>query len=282
MQVISQNGELAKTISTYKKHGKTIGFVPTMGALHEGHLSLVEMANSLCDVVVISIFVNPAQFDRPEDLKKYPRSLEKDLALLEEHFPKTLVFTPSVEEIYGKSPIVKHFEFGSLETEMEGKYRTGHFDGVGTVLQLLFDIVKPDKAFFGEKDFQQLQIVRKLVKITVQPLQIIGCPISRETNGLARSSRNERLTPAQRKEAAFIYETLQKVKSFFGTKSVSFIDKWVWGQFNENQELKLEYFQIADVETLKRADQKEEGRIYRAFIAVYAGEVRLIDNISLN
>lgn len=282
MQVVTHKSELSHLVSVSKKAGKSIGFVPTMGALHRGHLTLVEEAVSQCDVVVVSIFVNPAQFNNPEDLKKYPRSLENDLKLLAESCPPAIVFVPSAEEVYGKTISMQHFDFGLLAKVMEGKYRTGHFDGVGTVLKLFFDIVKPDKAFFGEKDFQQLQIVRKLVETTRQPLQIVGCPISREPNGLARSSRNERLTAEQRGKAAFINQTLQGAKNHFGTKSATFVAEWVEDQFAKNQDLKLEYFEIADSETLKPIEQKEEGRFYRAFVAAYLNDVRLIDNIALN
>ncbi|HET8837820.1 MAG TPA: pantoate--beta-alanine ligase [Flavobacteriaceae bacterium] len=282
MQIINQKTELSRLISSYKKKGMCIGFVPTLGALHEGHLSLVKTAYENCEVVVISIFVNPTQFDNPSDLEKYPKILEKDLHLLENSFPKSIVFAPSTSEIYGKNILTQKFDFGFLENEMEGKYRTGHFDGVATVLQILFDIVKPDKAFFGEKDFQQLQIVRKLVEITKQPVEIIGCAIAREPSGLAMSSRNERLRPIEREKAAFLHEILQQAKADFGTKSADDITQWALNQFEGNNQIRLEYFEIADVETLKTVKEKQNGKKYRAFVAAYVGDVRLIDNIALN
>ena len=282
MRVVKEKNEISTIVSNAKKAGGGAGFVPTMGALHQGHLSLVEAAYRHCDLVVVSVFVNPAQFDNPEDLKKYPLSLKNDVELLKNNFPETIVFAPSVEEIYGRTISIQHFDFGPLETKMEGKYRTGHFDGVGTVLKLFFDIVKPDKVFFGEKDYQQLQIVKKLVQITGQPVQIIACPISREPNGLARSSRNERLTPAEREQAAFIHTTLQQAKIYFGTKNATFVTEWVRRQFAENQALALEYFEIAEAETLRTVQQKIKGRSHRAFVAAYLRDVRLIDNLALD
>lgn len=282
MQVINQKKVIDALVSSFKKEEKSIGFVPTMGALHDGHLSLVKIALAQCEVVVVSIFVNPTQFDKLEDLEKYPRSIDNDLALLKKCSQEIIVFTPSASEVYGGSVYTETFHFGSLEMYMEGKHRTGHFDGVASVLQLLFDIVKPDKAFFGEKDFQQLQIVKKLVNLLDLNIEIVGCPIAREPNGLAMSSRNMRLTPAERSQAKLIYETLQKVKEYFGTKSVLQISNWAIDQFLNNQEIKLEYFEIVDEETLKSVTTFEKGKNYRAFVAAYIREVRLIDNIPLN
>jgi pantoate--beta-alanine ligase len=281
LQKTSQKDELQNLLSEPRKQGHSIGFVPTMGALHEGHLSLVEKAFCESDMVVVSIFVNPTQFDKKADLEKYPRDLEKDLKLLEKKFPDVIVFSPSAKELYNGEVKRKHFDFGPISEEMEGKHRPGHFDGVGTVLELLFDIVKPDKAFFGEKDFQQLQIVKKLVEITGQTVKIIGCPISRETNGLAMSSRNELLTGNQREEAAFIHQTLQKAKKMFGTKNATFVADWARGEFKQNPHFELEYFEIADEETLKTIRKKETGRKYRAFVAAKLGNIRLIDNLAL-
>lgn len=282
MQIINQKRELSTLISSYKKKGMTIGFVPTLGALHAGHLSLLKEAYQHSDVVVVSIFVNPTQFDNSSDLKKYPKLLEKDLQLLEASFPESIVFAPSTSEIYGEKIVAQKFDFGLLEQEMEGKHRSGHFDGVATVVQILFDIVRPDKAFFGEKDFQQLQIVRKLVEITNQPVEIIGCPIVREPSGLAMSSRNERLLPIERERAAFLHKILLQAKAAFGTKSADDITQCTRKHFEDNSHIKLEYFEIADVETLKNAKEKESGKKYRAFVAAYIGDVRLIDNIALN
>ena len=282
MQIFREKDPLIQAIQTVKSDKKTVGLVPTMGALHEGHLSLVRNAFKECDLVVVSIFVNPTQFNNKEDLEKYPRNLEQDLDLLNSEFPDIWVFTPTAENLYGNKILSESFDFEGLESVMEGKFRNGHFDGVGTVVKRLFEIITPDKAFFGEKDFQQLQIIRKLTENKGLPVEIIGCPILREENGLARSSRNERLSSQNRKKAAFIYETLKNVKTLFGTESADYINKWVENKFREHPFLELEYFEIADSRTLKKITEKEKGRNYRAFIAVYADEIRLIDNIALD
>ncbi len=282
MQIFKAKKPLQRVIREGKANGKAIGLVPTMGALHEGHLSLVQKASEDCDIVVVSIFVNPTQFENPDDLKKYPRNLLQDIDLLKKLDSNILVFAPSPIELYGEHIISEHFNFDGLEKVMEGKYRTGHFDGVGTIIKLFFSIITPDKAFFGEKDYQQLQIIRKLTEKAGLPVEIIGCPIEREKSGLARSSRNKRLTGLQRKKAAFIYKTLIKVREQFGTKSAHTITQWVKEEFEKYPYLKLEYFEIANTETLIKIDRKRKGNQYRAFIAAYAGDVRLIDNIPLN
>jgi pantoate--beta-alanine ligase len=270
---------LQKRLSILKKEN-SIAFVPTMGALHKGHLSLIKKAKKENDLVVVSIFVNPTQFDKEEDLVKYPKTLKADLKLLEK-VNCDLVFTPTVEEIYQDNVTSQHFNFGGIEHEMEGKFRDGHFNGVATIVKRFFEIVKPNKAYFGEKDFQQLQIIKKLVEIEKIPTKIIGCKIFREKDGLAMSSRNVRLTKEQRKVAPFIYKTLKKVKKKFDTKEVSDIIDWVEKKFKKHPILELEYFEIADVKTLKTATQKINNKKYRAFIAVFAGKIRLIDNIGL-
>ncbi len=282
MQIYKEKQALSELIKTFKKEGYSIGFVPTMGALHQGHISLVKQALASCDRVVVSIFVNPTQFDNPKDLEKYPRTLEDDIFLLKNLDNNIIIFSPDPSEIYGKEVSRERFSFDGLEYEMEGKYRDGHFDGVGTVIKKLFEIVNPDKAFFGEKDFQQLQIIRKLAEKNNWNTKIIGCPIDRETNGLARSSRNERLSPEERQKAAFIYETLQQVKEDFGIKSVPEVTSRVKELFNGNPTLRLEYFEIASEATLKSIQEPVNGEKYRAFIAAYSGEIRLIDNIALN
>jgi len=282
MQVFREKQPLIQAIQKIKSDGKCLGLVPTMGALHEGHLSLLKIALKESDLVVVSIFVNPTQFDNAEDLEKYPRNLEQDLELLKEVSENILVFSPNPNELYGDKIYSQHFDFEGLESVMEGKYRTGHFDGVGTVVKHLFETITPDKAFFGEKDYQQLQIIRKLTEMTGLPVQIIGCPILREESGLARSSRNERLSSQNRKEASFIFEILNDVNRLFGTKSADYITNWVEDEFRKNKHLELEYFEIADSDTLKKIDQKEKGKQYRAFIAAYADEIRLIDNIALD
>lgn len=282
MQIFREKTPLQEAISALKATGKTIGFVPTMGALHLGHLSLVKQASTQCDVVVVSIFINPTQFDNSADLENYPRTLENDISLLNNLDLNLIIFTPNAYELYGNKVEAEKFFFDGLENEMEGKYRTGHFDGVGTVVKKFFEIVQPQKAFFGEKDYQQLQIIKRLTEKHDLPVEIIGCPIDREINGLARSSRNERLSAEVRNEAAFIYDTLKRVKEKFGTDSAKNINQWVFSQFEHHPVLKLEYFEIADVVSLKTVEEKQDGGQYRAFIAAFAGEVRLIDNIALN
>ncbi len=262
------------------KNGTTIGFVPTMGALHEGHLSLVEKAKKENDIVVVSIFVNPTQFDNADDLKNYPKTIEKDLSLLKS-FNCDIVFTPTPEEIYADDIKSEVFDFDGLEFQMEGKFRVGHFDGVGTIVERLFEIVKPHKAYFGEKDYQQFQIVRKMVAKKKLSVQIIACPIHREKDGLAMSSRNIRLTKEHRDAAPFIYKTLKKAKIQFGTKNASEVVKWVENEFKNHPIFRLEYVEIADENTLLPVETKNPTKKYRAFIAVFAGNVRLIDNISL-
>ncbi|MAD97420.1 MAG: pantoate--beta-alanine ligase [Flavobacteriaceae bacterium] len=272
---------LKQHITNLKEQHKTIGFVPTMGALHNGHLSLIETAQSENDIVVVSIFVNPTQFDNPEDLRKYPKTLERDLEMLKK-FENGIVFAPSIEEIYEKEVKAKEFDFDGLENEMEGKFRTGHFDGVATIVKALFLIVNPTKAYFGEKDFQQLQIIKKMVSLEELPVEIVGCPIHRESDGLAMSSRNTRLTDDERKVAPMIYKVISTAKEKFKSEKIEKIINWVENQFKNHQHLKLEYFLIADEKSLKPSNRKENNKDYRAFIAVYAGNIRLIDNIKLS
>jgi pantoate--beta-alanine ligase len=280
MKVFYKNKSLQEDLTKIKR-GVSIGFIPTMGALHKGHLSLIKKAKAENKIIVVSIFVNPTQFDKKEDLSNYPRTLERDLALL-----KTvncdIVFVPSVDEVYNGNTIATHFDFDGLEFEMEGKHREGHFDGVGTIVKRLFEIVKSHKAYFGEKDFQQLQIIKKLVDKYHIPVHIIGCEIYRENDGLAMSSRNIRLTELQRKEAPFIHKTLKKAKEKFKENSISEVVKWVEKEFEKNTFLNLEYFEIANIKNLKPAKRKSDKSIYRGFIAAFAGNIRLIDNITLN
>jgi len=283
LQVYKEKQGLQEALQQFQKDSKTVGLVPTMGALHEGHLSLVREASNNCDQVVVSIFVNPTQFNNSSDLEKYPRTLAEDMELLKNNFKNLFIFAPSEKEIYGELTATENFDFGKLAKQMEGKYRDGHFNGVGTILKRLFAIVNPDKAFFGKKDYQQLQIVKKLVKLTQQDIEIIGCPISRELNGLARSSRNKRLTEVEQEKASFIYSTLKKAKEKFGTKNAILLKKEIENEFLEHEFLKLEYFEISDAETLEPINQNSsEEKKYRAFVAAYANNVRLIDNIALN
>ena len=278
MRVYYKNKSLTDEL---EQINNSIGFIPTMGALHQGHLSLINQAKTENELIVVSIFVNPTQFDKKQDLAKYPRTLEKDLAMLES-VNCDIVFVPSIEEMYQDNITASNFDFDGLEFEMEGKHRKGHFDGVGTIVKRLFDIVKPAMAYFGEKDFQQLQIIKKLVSKNHIPVKIIGCEIYRENDGLAMSSRNIRLNKTQRKEAPFIFKTLSLAKEKFKTHSISEVVYWVENEFEKNSIFVLEYFEIANIETLKSAKRKTKNTTYRAFIAVFAGEIRLIDNIALN
>ena len=262
------------------KKGNTIGFVPTMGALHKGHLSLIKKAKNENDLVVVSIFVNPTQFDKKEDLINYPKTLETDLSLLRSA-SCDIVFTPSAEEIYLNEIQSQSFNFDGLEYQMEGKFRGGHFDGVGTIVKRLFEIIKPHNAYFGEKDFQQLQIIRKMVQKYHLPVKIVACEIYREKDGLAMSSRNSRLSKEQRKAAPFIHKTLQKIKKTINTKNIPELSQWVAKEFEKQPLLQLEYFEIAREETLQALQEIKPGDSCRAFIAVFAGDIRLIDNLSL-
>ena len=260
----------------------TIGFVPTMGALHEGHLSLIENSLKENSITIISIFVNPTQFNNPEDLEKYPRTLDSDLQKLKSISDSILIYAPNVDDIYEGKTVSNQFDFDGLENQMEGKFRPGHFDGVGTIVKRLFEIIKPTNAYFGEKDFQQLQIIKKLVEKENLPINIVGCPIFREKNGLAMSSRNERLSPNERESATIIYKIVLEVKSKFNSESVTEIKKWVEHVFENQNNFKLDYFEIADEATLLPCEDKTDTKKYRAFIAVFVNNIRLIDTISLN
>jgi len=282
VKVFTENKSIQTSIAQLKFNGNTIGMVPTMGALHYGHMSLVNKALEENDWVIVSIFVNPTQFNNPEDLKKYPRTLERDLELLKAQSKNILVYAPKVKDIYQDKTKAQHFDFDGLELEMEGMFREGHFDGVGTVVKRLLEIVKPNNAYFGEKDFQQLMIIKKLVSKHQIPVSIVGCKIHREPNGLAMSSRNERLKPKYKAEAPFIYKTLLEAKELFKSQSANQVTEWVEKQFLKNDLLELEYFIIADIETLKEIKRKSSKRKYRAFVAAYADDIRLIDNIALN
>lgn len=282
MLLFSSKKELIAHLATFKNTSITVGLVPTMGALHKGHLSLIKKAISETKVVVVSIFVNPTQFDNQDDLKKYPYTLDADLESLKNVSEELIVFTPSAIELYSNNISSKEYDFDGLDKTMEGKYRSNHFLGVATVVEKLFSIIQPNKAYFGEKDFQQLLIIKKLIENTNMPIEIIGCPIVREPHGLAMSSRNERLPEDLRIKASFIYETLLAAKEIFGTKSASKVMNWVKNKFDKQPEFDLEYIKITDQETLNPVKRKQKNRKYRAFIAVYVDGVRLIDNIALN
>ena len=280
MLVIKEIRDLRALIAAQKAEGKTVGLIPTMGALHGGHVSLVLEAGQKTDFVVVSIFVNPTQFNDLNDLEKYPRTLEADLKLLASS-PCQAVFAPEVKTMYPQ-PDTRQFNFGKLENVMEGKFRPGHFNGVAQVVSKLLEIVQPDKAFFGQKDFQQLVIVKTMVKQLTLPVEIVACPIIREASGLARSSRNERLSPEQRENAAVIYKTLLEARNDAGKLSIEELKNRVVEQINANEYLETEYFEIVDDVELNSIRQWDEPVNKVACIAVFCGEVRLIDNLAFD
>ena len=282
MEIFKTNKTLLDYIERQKEMGKKVGFAPTMGALHDGHISLYEAARKENDLVISSIFVNPTQFNNASDLEKYPRTIEKDIEILEKSAFVDAVYIPEVTDIYPEGLKSKEYNFDGLENEMEGKFRPGHFNGVGTVVEELFRQVKPDNAYFGDKDYQQLAIIKKLVEKLNLPIKIHGVPIYREKNGLAMSSRNKRLDHEQCEAAKVIYETLVKVNDWFRIITVSEIYQRVKDIFENQRGMVLEYFEIADEATLKETDFFYKDRNYRAFIVVFVGDVRLIDNMHLD
>lgn len=282
MKLIKTIKELHKEILPLHAANKTVGFVPTMGALHEGHLSLVKQCLADNDVCVVSIFVNPTQFNDKEDLKKYPRNVEKDCRLLNTISENLIVFNPSESEVYPE-PDTRIFNFGQLDKVMEGKFRPGHFNGVAQVVSRLFDIVKPDRAYFGEKDFQQLAIIRHMVRQLKLDVQIVPMPIIREQSGLALSSRNARLTDVQRASAVNISKILFKSRNeMYKHLTIAETIKKVTDQINAVQNLEVEYFEIVDGTTLQPLNDWSESEYVVGCIAVFCGEVRLIDNIVYN
>jgi pantoate--beta-alanine ligase len=269
-------------LKSIKTSRSTIGFVPTMGALHSGHLSLMKQSLSENNSTVVSIFVNPTQFNNPEDLAKYPRTLEEDLKKISKLSLEIIVYAPPIDDIYEGEPSSQFFDFDGIENLMEGKFRPGHFNGVGTIVKRLFEIVQPTNAYFGEKDFQQLQIIKKMVAKNKMNINVIGCPIHRESNHLAMSSRNELLSQKDRQDASIIYKTLLGAKEKFKTQNAKTVTDWVKKSFEKNPTFTLEYFQIADEATLLPCLRKSKNKNYRAFIAVFVNKIRLIDTISLN
>ena len=282
MLLFNTQNELISHLNFISNESSSIGFVPTMGALHQGHLSLLEESLRNNTINVISIFVNPTQFNNAEDLAKYPKTLEKDMDKIKTVSDEIIVFAPSVDDMYEGKTESQHFDFDGLENQMEGKFRPGHFDGVGTIVKRLFEIVKPTNAYFGEKDFQQLLIIKKMVEKLKMKVNVMGCPIYREPNGLAMSSRNERLTPQERQKAAIIFQTILKAKKLFTSKSVNEVTEFVKNELIKYPDFELEYFQIADESTLLPCIRKSKSKKYRAFIAVFVNKIRLIDTISLN
>ena len=260
-----------------KYNSKNIGFVPTMGALHSGHISLVERCVKENDVCVVSVFVNPTQFNDKADLERYPRTEEADKKLLEAA-GCDIVFMPKVEEMYPEED-TRVFNFGSIETVMEGKYRPGHFNGVAQIVSKLFDAVEPTRSYFGEKDFQQVAIIRDMVRQLNLPVEIIACPIIREESGLARSSRNELLSAEERKKAALISQVLSKSVNFAKEMSVDEVKNWVIDQFKTDEVFRMDYYDIVDGNSLQSVSSWDESDYIVGCIAVYCGKIRLIDNI---
>lgn len=279
MEIVREEQELRAAIAKLKAKG-SVGFVPTMGALHSGHISLVERCAELCDFVVVSLFVNPTQFNDKNDLKNYPRTEAADCQLLESG-GCDIVFIPTVEVIYPE-PDNRVFDFGSIATVMEGASRPGHFNGVGQVVSRLFDMVAPDKALFGEKDFQQLAIIRKMTSDLGYDIKIIGCPIKRAEDGLALSSRNTLLSEAQRMAAPIIYKVLKEAVEIKAHQSVADLKSWVAQQVDLSSELEVEYFTIVDSTTLQDISSWEDASTMRGCIAVRVGDIRLIDNIDFS
>ena len=281
MLVFDKKVALKAYLQGFVNNKSTIGFVPTMGALHSGHLSLIQLSLLNNTVTVVSIFINPTQFNNPEDLIKYPRTLPSDIEKIKTLSDNIVVYAPEIIDVYEGETNSNHYNYDGLELVMEGKHRKGHFDGVGTVVKKLFEIVNPTNAYFGEKDYQQLAIVKKMVTKLRIPVNVFGCPIVRESNGLAMSSRNERLSESERDNAANIFKILGKAKILFQTKSSKMVNQFVTKSFLNHKDIVLEYFEIADENSLLPCLRKNKSKNYRAFVAVFINNIRLIDNISL-
>ena len=283
MRVFNKNRSLSDFLGSLSTQNLSLGFVPTMGALHNGHLSLIKQAIDENDYVLVSIYINPTQFDDQQDLYRYPYNLEEDIKILKTFKnDKLSLFTPSNFEIYGKNISKENFSFEGLDQHMEGKFRPGHFAGVATVVKKLLEVVRPNKAYFGEKDYQQLLIVNKLVELLKFPISIIGCPISRDENGLALSSRNSRMSMDDRLHASIIYKKLLLAKEQFFTTEVANIKATVQEFFLNDPKMELEYFEIVESDNLESISEMNKNTKYRALIAVHINNVRLIDNIALN
>lgn len=277
MKTVSSIQELKAYLAAERQDNKQVGFVPTMGALHAGHLSLVKRCREENDVCVVSVFVNPTQFNDKHDLETYPRTLDKDCALLETA-GCDYVFAPSVEEMYPE-PDTRTFDFGTVSAVMEGARRPGHFNGVAQIVSKLFYAVEPNRAYFGEKDFQQIAVIRAMVKQLQIPVEIVACPIVREADGLALSSRNVRLTPEQRQKAPLIARTLKESVTFAAGKSAQEVIDYVVNRINAEPDMRVEYFEIVDGNTMEAIGQWTDTTYPVGCITVYCGEVRLIDNI---
>ena len=278
MHVFKTKSKLIASLNALQQK-KSIGFVPTMGALHEGHLSLIEASKKECDITICSIFVNPTQFNNAHDFDNYPNTIDKDLEKLQK-LSCDIVYTPSTNDLYSKSEKAKKFDFGSLANSMEGEFRRGHFNGMATIIEKLFNIIKPEKAFFGQKDLQQLQIVKALVKQISNSVEIKNIPTVREKNGLAKSSRNSLLSKKQRKKAALIYYCLDYCLQN-KTKGVVKLKSFIYNKFKQQEDLKLEYAEIVNLNSMLPISQWQSKNENAICIAAYIGNVRLIDNIIL-
>lgn len=280
MLIFTKIADLKAFLSEIKAKNQTVGFVPTMGALHNGHISLISISKKACNITVCSIFVNPTQFNDKADLKRYPRMPEKDAAFLE-NAGCDVLFLPSVEEIYPNGPVIETYDFGYLNSVLEGKYRPGHFNGVAQVVKRLFEIVEPDKAFFGSKDYQQVMIIKALVKQMQSPIEIVNCPILREADSLAMSSRNALLNEEERRVASLVPKIMQEAKHIALINGIKRARDFVAAEILKVPVMKLEYFEICDSELREIADIKATKNAV-ALIAVFVGKIRLIDNLELN
>ena len=278
MVIFNEKEKLTPAIVELKNQNKTIGFIPTMGALHEGHMSLVKASKAQNDYTIVSIFVNPTQFNNPEDLEKYPRTEEKDIELLTKN-GCDFVYLPTVNDLYSTGEVAKKYDFGTIDKVMEGASRPGHFDGVATIVSKLFRAAMPTRAYFGEKDFQQIRIIQEMVKQEGLNVEIVPMPIFRAETGLAFSSRNARLSEQETADAPQIYSILSKAVALRKNgNDVTEILKFVKDEFI-NSPFELEYFEITDEETLLSINHFTDAQKIRGFVVAYAGDVRLIDNI---
>lgn len=281
MLIFSKIADLQGYLSPLRSNSKIIGFVPTMGALHQGHISLIEASKKQCQVTVCSIFVNPTQFNDPKDLERYPRTPEKDISLLEAA-GCDILFMPSVNEMYPNKPVSATFNFGQLDKVLEGVHRPGHFNGVAQVVKHFFEIVEPHKAFFGSKDYQQVMIVKALVKQLGLPITIVPCPILREADGLAMSSRNTLLNVQERRIASNIPRILMVAAELVSTDGIAAAKQFVLQELAELPDCRYDYFEVCDADTLVSVEQLEPNTSYVALIAVFVGKIRLIDNLTIS
>lgn len=277
MKIAEKIAEVNAFLAPFRKDRKVIGFVPTMGALHSGHVSLVTKCRSECDVVVVSIFVNPLQFNDKNDFKHYPKTIESDLRMLETA-GCDLVFVPAVEEIYPDAE-EKKYDLGAIETVMEGKYRPGHYQGVARVVDRLFEIVSPERAYFGAKDYQQIMVIKRMIELVGHNTQVEICPTVRENDGLAMSSRNMRLSPEERQSVPAIYIALSSLPDKIRSSGVQEAYEEFRNYINNVPFLSLEYIQVTDSETLMPLESVEKGQVVASFVSVFCGKIRLIDNI---